>query len=201
MQPQQPQQPQVNYDFIMNPEQQHKHSPLGGGSSMGMRIAVVLGGVLLLVIIVAIAMSLFKGGGVDEKTFVEIAQEQTEIIRLSDNGIDNSVSQTTKNFAVTAKVSMASEQRVLLEGVGLKIPEKQLALKANSKIDAQLTDAKSASNYDATYTSVMKAQLEAYMADLSAAYPKSGPKTKELLSARYDTAELLLTQLTGEVKQ
>jgi hypothetical protein len=161
----------------------------------------VVGGVFLLVILIVIGMSLFGGGGTDKETFVEIAQEQSELVRLSDNGIENAVSQTTKNFAITTKVTMASEQKTMLEELGLNVSEKQLALKANSRTDTQLTDAKSASNYDPVYSGIMKAQLEAYMADLSSAYTKAGPKTKQILSARYDAAELLRTQLTGEVKQ
>lgn len=196
MQPQQP-----NYDFIMNPAQPTRKSPFsfGGGSSLAMRILVVVGGLFVVMIIVAILLSAFaQNSNFDKAAMLSVAQDQTEIVRLATRGGQDSVSQDNKNFSATAKLGIASEQATLLKYLaaqGYAPDPKELTLKQSSATDAQLDSAKSSSTFDTTYVSVMKKSLTTYKNDLSAAYDGSSNSTKAVLKARYDAAEMLLTQL------
>jgi predicted outer membrane protein len=203
MQPQQtPQLPNNNFDFIMNPAQAPHKSPFGGGSSMATRALVVVGGLFLLIIIIAVAVNVFakSGASFDKSAVLSVAQDQTEIIRLSTIGVQNSVSQNNKNFSVTTQLGMATEQQNLLAYLatkGYKPNPKSLLLKQSSKTTTLLESATSSSTFDVAYTGVMQQELQAYKQDLTKAYNSAGDSAKPVLKANYTTADLLLTQLTG----
>lgn len=202
MQPQQTTPPQPNFDFIMNPQQPTKHSPLGGGSSMATRILVVVGGLFVLAIIAAIFMRfLGSGGAFDKAAMLTVIQDQTEIARLATTGQENSVSQENKNFSVTAKLSLQSDQKILLTYLaekGYKPNPKTFVLKQSAATDKTLADAKSSSTFDTAYRDIMEKALTTYRQDLSTAYDGASDSTKEVLQKQYDSAGLLITQLTGK---
>lgn len=198
--PQQPA-PQGQYDFIVNPVAPPKKIKLAPGNSLPMRILIVLGGLFILAIIAAVAVSVLgkSGGAGDKAAILSVAQDQTELIRLSTSGVENSTSQRNKNFSSTTKISITSSQKKLLAFASakkIKIDPKALPAKQSSDIDTQLATAKSASTYDVVYTGVMKQQLTKYQQDLGLAYKSAGTAGKSLLQSEYKSADLLLTQLT-----
>lgn len=198
MQPQQP--TGNNFDFIMNPAPAPRKSPLG--NSMATRALVVVGGLFLLVIIIAVAVNAFTktGASFDKSAMLSVAQDQTEIIRLSTIGAEDSVSQINKNFSITAKLGMATEQQNLLAYLatkGYKPNPKSLLLKQSAKTTTLLDGARSSSTFDVAYSGVMQRSLQAYRQDLTKAYNGAGDSAKPVLTANYKTADLLLTQLTG----
>lgn len=208
MQPQQPYQPPTpngNYDFILNPAQPPKKRLFGGGSSLASRLLLVFGAIFVLVVILGIIIRLLtSSGGLDKPALLSVAQDQTELIRLSNVGVISSVSQTNKNFSITAQLAMASEQQALLTYLGsngYKPNAKVLVLKQSAKTDEQLEIAKSSSTFDTAYTTVMEQYLLTYQRDLKLAYESAGPSGKKVLGANYDSSALLLTQLTGKVAQ
>ncbi len=204
MQPQQPMPPNhpANYDFIMNPAPQPRKTL--GGNSMATRILVVVGGALLLLILLVVVVQLLgKGGGsFNKEAMLSVAQDQTEIIRLADRGEQDAVSQSNKNFAITASLGMKTEQSELLKYLasrGYKPGDKDLLLKQSPQTDQQLDSAVSSSTFDTVYAGIMKEQLTTYKQDLGTAYNSSKSDTaKAALKARYSVADMLLTQLTGE---
>ncbi len=196
--------PQGQYDFIINPNAAPKKAKFIPSSSMPMRILMVLAGLFVLAIVAAVVVSLLgKGGGAANKdAILSVAQDQTEIIRLSTSGVENSVSQTNKNFSATTKLTMTSSQKELLafaSAKNIKINPKQLPAKQSSTIDTQLATAKSASTFDVVYADVMKRELDSYQADLAAAYKTAGTAGKALLLSESKSANLLYTQLTESV--
>lgn len=176
----------------------------GGGSSMATRILVVVGGLFILAIVAAILMQVIGGGGgkFSKDAMLSVAQDQTELVRLGDRGVQDSVSETNKNFAITTSLSMKTEQAALLKYLaenGYKPNEKSLLLKQSTETDTRLDEAKSSSTFDTAYTSVMKQSLETYKQDLSTAYSSAKSDTaKSVLKARYSAADTLLLQLTGQ---
>lgn len=197
--PQQPAPPPNNYDFIMNPGDSPKKTPLGG-SSMATRILVVVGGLFLLIIVAAVFMSFIGGAGksFDNAAMLTVAQDQTELQRLSDLGVQESVEQTNKNFSATTKLGIKSDQSTLLSFLaqnGYTIDPKQLPLKQDAAATTQLENAKSASKFDSTYETVMKRALQAYQTDLRTAYEGSEGEAKQVLNTAYENVTLLLTQL------
>ena len=217
MQPQQPNQPPVqyppqpapgpnghggqnNYDFILNPAAAPKKSPFnfGGGLVPGKLIAI-LGGVFLLVIILAVVVNM-SGGGTDKADMLAVAQDQTELLRLIEVGDTNVKSQALQNFNATAAASTTSDQLAFLEYMGnndLKVNSKDLALGYDSAVDTQLNNALSAGTFETAYKEVMDKELAQYQTDLTAAYKTSGPKGKAVLEAQFNNAKLLRAQLNS----
>lgn len=176
----------------------------GGGSSMVMRILVVVGGIFVLMIIAAILLQVIGGSGskFNKDAMLSVVQDQTEIARLGERGVTDSVSQANKNFAITASLSMKSEQATLLKYLaenGYEPKEKALLLKASATTDTQLDSAKSSSTFDTVYTGIMKQSLQAYKQDLTTAYNSAkSDSAKSVLKQRYTVTDTLLVQLTGQ---
>ncbi len=197
----QPEQPgiQPNYDFITNPQQAPRRLPLGGGSTLS-RVLIVGVGLILLIILFSIVKGLLSGGG-NKAAMLHVVQDQQAIIHLTTAANQQPViALSNKNFAVTGQLAIASEQQQLtsyLAKHSQKISLKQQSLKVSSAVDKQLTGALASSTYDATFQSVMKSQVTDYAAALKLAYQQTpGPVGRKLLTEDYNTAVLLLQQLS-----
>ena len=164
------------------------------------RVLVVVGGLFVLAIVAAIAISFLGNAGAsfNKGAVLSVAQDQTEIARLSTTGAQDGVSDRVKNFSITTQLSMKSEQaefQKYLASAGYKIDAKQLLLKQDAAASTALADAKSSSTFDTAYTALMQKKFQTYQADLKAAYEGASEKAKQQLSARYDAANLLLLLL------
>lgn len=197
--------PKPNYDFIMNPASPPKRSLFGGGNSLKSRIFIIAGGALLLIIVASVGMSILRGGGsVDKSTMLSVIQDQTELKRLSQLGVESGVTQPVKNFSITSQLTMASDQATLLDYLKKQkyVPNpKTFGLKRDAAVTKQLEAAKSSSTFDTAYTDIMKEALSSYQKDLTTAYQSAGPNGKKILNNAYSNVDLLRTQLTGETKK
>ena len=189
MQPQQP-----DYNFIVNPAQKAKKPLLPRGNSTQARIFVVLGGVIALLIIGVVVSSLISSGGKAQKeTLLKAAQQQAELIRVSNIGITKARDPSARNFASTTSLTLQSDQRALL--VHVKASAKELALGKNTKNDIALTEAEQSNNFDAVFTQMLKTQLTTYEKTLKNAYDgASSKKTKATLADEYNHANTLVTK-------
>jgi len=182
----------------MNPSQSPRKAPLKN-SSLPVRILMVLGGLFLLMIIVAMFMRLLgSSGSLNKSTMLPVAQDQTEIMRLADSGVESSVGQTNKNFAITVKLATSSQRAdflAYLKTNNFAPKDKDLGLRHNASADSQLESAKSSSTFDIAYKSVMQTTLANYQKDLNAAYSSADTAGKTVLKKDFDAAQLLLTQL------
>lgn len=194
MQPQQP-----NYDFIMNPSQPSRSS----GSPMAMRFLVIVGIVFVMVVLFGLIFRMVgTNPNFSKSAMLGIAQDQTELIRLTSIGSENSTSQKLKNFSITARMSLTTDQQALLSYLadyGYKPSAKDLPLKQDPSIDTQLNAAVSSSTFDVTYDGIMERALENYMTSLSDAYDSSGESAQKVLKTNYAHAALLRKQLEGEL--
>ena len=195
-------QPQANYDFILNPQQspQQPRFSGGGNQSMAMRVLIVVGGLFALIIAAFIFMSLVSGGG-NKDALLSAAQDQTELLRIAEGAKQNAKLETTKDFTMTLKLTIKSQQAELLAYMSqsnIKVDQKKLILKQSAQTDQRLATAISTNTYDTTYKSVMNDAIKVYQADLSAAYEASGETGKPLLRGHYEATELLLEQLNAD---
>ena len=189
-----------DYDFILNPAAAPKKSLFNFGGSFAMRLIAILGGLFILVAILAVLINTMSSSGFDKPGMLAIAQDQTEILRLIDVGEKEAKSQALKDFNITAALSLESSQATFvtyLSSNNVTLKSKDLALNADSSTDTQLDTAVSGGTFDTTYTGIMDKQLAEYQADLSAAYKKAGAKGKAILQAEYNNAKLLRTQLNS----
>lgn len=190
------------YEFITNPGQPPKRSlnPLPGGTSMPIRIAIVVGGLLVMLIIFLVLKGIFSGGG-NTEALLGVGQDQQQLIHLATNATEQEgLSSANRAFAVTTEVTLTSAQQQLvtyLANNGKKVDAKTLGLKVSAPLDEQLKTAAASSTYNTTFKQTMETQLKSYQQALREAYNQtSGPKGRELLTEQFDGSSLLLRQLT-----
>ncbi len=189
--------PQNNsaYDFFLK-EEKPKRS-LGPTSAKGRVFVVVSGFIILIILAIAIVSSLSKSSTPD---LLKVTQDQNEIVRISTAGALNATSTSTKQFAITTQLSVASAQTdllALLKKNGVVYSVKQLSLTQSAATDQQLATAASASLYDQTFDTIMKSQLQTYSNDIKTVFVTSKSATlRTLLNNDYKGAQLLLTQVS-----
>lgn len=203
MQPNQPtpptQAPAPNpYDFIMNPQEPQKQSLFNFSGKKS--IFILLGGGIFVIIIIFMLFSLlFGGSGANGEKLLEIAQTQTEIIRLTEDARNKARSSTTQNLANTVNMSVTTSKNDLLPIVkknGGKTDAKLLVLKKSSKADAQLAAALQSNQYDSVFITIITAQLQEYQKQLKDMYPVlSKPADKQVIKTAYDGTTLILTNV------
>lgn len=202
-----PPQQQNQYDFIMNGSPKPPRNPLLG-TGLGARIAVIAGLLIIIIIIGAVINSfLTKGDRVQTDRLVEIAQTQTEIIRVSSLAKDKAKDINTLNLAVSTRLSVESSHQevkasLAARGVKGKSLNKKLAASKNPKTDAALDEATKNSRFDETFLTIINKQLTDYQKLLQAAYPGSKTKERSVLTASYENAGRLVKKSeTGTTSQ
>lgn len=198
VQPQPPLGSQPDYNFILSPAQKPKRSLLPSGNSTAQRALIVLGGLFVLVIIIVIFASLFSGGGNINTSLTSLAARQNELARIAGEGTQQAVGQSTKNFAISAQLSLSSDQQQLVTYIktqGHKVGTKELSADQNAKTDNQLATAAAASAFDSTFSTIMQNELNTYIQELKSTYSKATKaNAKALLNQEYQNAQLLLKQ-------
>lgn len=197
-----PAQPPGNpYDFIMSPDSAPRQKPklvpgMGGGNSFAKKLAVLIGGAIVVVIILAVGVTLLTGGKTNSSELVELAETQAELIRVSGEGLQNATGQDAKNAATTINLGLQTQQTQLLNLLGQrgqKIKPKELALKQNPTTDKQLMLAQQTSTYDDAFMQIIHQQLSDYVNTLSQLYTKSTDSTvRKQLQTDYNQAQLML---------
>lgn len=179
------------FDFIMKDQPKAKRSLLPGGSSAKSRILVVVGGLVILTLLFVVVMALLTSSGTNnKKALIGLAQEQTEIIRLSKAARDTSRSTAVQNYAQsTYAVFNTSQAQTLayLRTQKIKISSKQLVLGRSVQDDASLTSAGQAGRYDDEYIKIINQDLLEYQAKAKATYQTAkGQKEKLLLKTLFE---------------
>ena len=185
------------YAFITDPQKPAKKSFLPSGSSKQNRILLVVGGFVVLLFIITLVFVLIANIGTSQKkAWLSLAQQQQELIRVSDLGSTKAQNQDTKNLAITTKLALESSQASidkLAAKNGAVITKKSLALGKNTQTDVTLTAAQQSNQFDQTFRQIIKTQLTDYQAQLKNLYDKTSSKsTKNSLSAANTSAFLLV---------
>lgn len=189
------------YEFILNPQQPSKPKRLGSASNNKFLLTIVLiiGGVFVLMIIVAILLNALAPKKVSKEQLIGLSQTQTELIRVSEQGSTASVQQVTRNLAATIQYSMKTQRKQTLDTLAknnVEVSDKLLALKQNAQTDQQLASAKSTSTYDAAFTEIVETQLKQYAATLQQLTEQGASKTeRDQMSEYYRQTQLLISQI------
>lgn len=195
-----PQAPQPDYNFILNPETPPKKAVIGGNST-AVRLAVVAGGLVVLAIIALVIMKLLSSGsGFDKPSLLSVAQDQTAILQTI-TGSQNLTNADLKNAVATTKLTISTQQSELLGYLSnhkFKPNDKVLALKVSAQTRKQLLDAQASSSLDDTLKTILNDQLSNYQKDLSIAFNKAGPAGKKILKSHYEQNVMLLQQLNQQ---
>ena len=189
---------QNNYDFIFNPPAKKKKGLLPGSNTPKERLlmAAVGGGVLLIILLLVIGM-LFSGKSSTE-ALLDIAQRQTEIIRVSDLGLKKAKTSDARNLAINTKLTVQTSANFTLdrlEKLGEKIKPKTLALKTNTQTDQVLTNAGLNNKFDSTFVETLRSILTEYRQAVKKLYDTTSSQTeKQILAASFEGVTLLINQ-------
>lgn len=181
---------QNQYDFILSPTAPSNRGPNLGGS-MGARIAVVAGGVILLIILIVVAMQFLNSGSkAQTQRLVEIAQTQSEIIRVSAVGEQKGKDLNTRALALNTKFSIESSQLEVKQalkkhGVNDKQLAKTLGALKNKKTDSALDEATRNNRFDETFNALLAKQLGDYQKLLKGASKGANKSEKTVLDNSY----------------
>ena len=191
----QPQTPSQQFDFITQ-----GGKPAKSGSRLPLphlpKLAWIILGIGLGILILVVAVSALSGNkGGNSLNYVAAMARSQEIIRVSTNVGQLATDSPTQNLAATVQSSLASEQAQLTSYLAtqkIKASTAQLAADQNSNTDNQMKTASTNGNLSSVYASYLKAQLAAYETDLQTAYKDAGPKGKSILSAAYNSVQVIL---------
>ncbi len=184
------------YGFILNPEKP-KRPPLFGG---GLKFKLILVAVVaIIVIIVGVIVSNILGSSNDaqKERLIEVAQAQTEIVRVSTTAATKANSSDTKAIAYTNKISVQSavnQTTAQLSKYGVKTDGKLLGQGKNTETDKLLADAASNNRYDETYKKILAEQLDNYQKLLKGAF-ESGGKTEKIILNRAASSNTLVVSM------
>jgi hypothetical protein len=182
----------------MNPQQPQKRGlfSFGPGNKMPRLFLLIGGGAIILILLIMLLSLVFGGGGETGQKLLEIAQTQTELVRLADDAQSKARSSTTLNLANTISLSVASSKNQLtplIKKYGGKADTKLLTAKHNAATDQQLAAATESNQYDETFTAIITKELKDYQTELKTTYTSvTKPADKQVLKTAYNGATLLL---------
>jgi hypothetical protein len=190
----------------MNPEPTKRQSRLlPSGSTPKGRILIVVGGVFILVIAGLIVAGLLGSSGQNStQTLVSVTAHQQELIRISQLAVTTAKNRDTQNLAITAQLSVTSDQHQLLTRLNrsnVKVTKLQLSSRKNSQTDAQFTQASQANQFDSIFKQSLNDELVSYQKAIKAAYDaNSGQSTRALLNTEFKNAGALLGSVPAQSK-
>ena len=183
----QPQKQQPDYGFIFNPDKPQKRSLLPGGGKKRRILIAAAGGLVLLIVFYMIFSLVFSGDGNKELT-LKMAQEHTELVRITEIGEEKARGQSAKNLATTTRLTLMSNQQAIIDIANKqqKVDKKLLAAGQDKDTDSKLEQAEQRSQFDEVFTQQLSEKLEAYREDLNTAFDQSkSSKNKQLYSELY----------------
>ena len=188
--------PSNPYEFILNPNQPKPKKSLGSGKNgFALKLLLIIGGIFVLMIIIAVVINLAVPKSIGKADFISLAQAQNELIRISDSGQSSAVQQVTRNLATTIESTMITQQHTTLKPYG-KVDKKLLALKQNAATDQKFASAKITSTYDTTFAQVAQSELNAYATEVKQLFNQAKTtKDKDMLSDFYRQTQLLIGQV------
>ena len=195
-----PQQPEPNpYDFIYGTPAKKKSLAPGGMKGRIIVVAVIL--VVLIILFVVVMSFLGSAGKARTQKYTELAQRQTEIIRLATIGEQKSTSLETKSLAITTRLSVSSSQSEMSaviekNGVSAKALSKQLTASKNSKSDEALAEAERNNRFDETFTQLITTEINNYKIQLNSAASGATKSDTAVLQKAFSQANTIIPPKT-----
>lgn len=191
-----PQKQDDPYGFITNPEQSAKRKiSFHFGNTPGQRLVIVGVGFLLLIIIFVFLLSVFnRASNAQKDRLISMAQTQTEIARVAELAGRETDDANTRSLAINVQLTLESDlQEIndLLAKRGVKLKQKTLDLGKDEATDKALEEAAANNQFDETFNSILKDQLDKYKTLIKSAYDDGGRLEKQTLQQNYDDVALL----------
>lgn len=184
------------YGFITESPQPGKKGFGAGGSKMQRIIVVGAIAAILLVVGLIFASVLGNAGSGAKADYQSLVEQQAEIIRVSEIGVEKARSSSAKNLAVTTKLSLTSSQSAInsiAKSGGAKTDAKTLALGKDGDTDKALTTAEQTNRFDETFIQKLNQLLSEYQKTLKRLHDQTTKaSSKTTLEEAYKNAGLLM---------
>ena len=192
--------PSNPYDFIMNENAKPKRNLFPKGNSKNQRILIFGIGIALFFLLGIVLYSVLTASSSAGTTdMVNAAQQQQEIARIADIGIEKAKETDTKNTAIITAETIRSDQVALvayLNKNGKKLSVKELSITRNGQTDTSLTEAEQINQFDSTFTSTLAKQVSKYQSTLKDAHDHTSSNAgKKILERMYNNAGSLGAKL------
>ena len=184
--------PAPDFDFILKDQPKAKRK-FGLPKMPKLLLVSLIGAVLVLLVI--IAGSLFRGTGNTEKIY-SLIKDGAAIDRVSALVIGQAKDTDTKNLAVTASAALSSQQQQLsayLTSKKVKIETAKITPLVSADIDDKLKAALLNNTYDQSYLTYLKDSIGAYQQSLNNTYNTAGSELKTILSQAYSSTDVILS--------
>jgi flagellar basal body-associated protein FliL len=195
---------QTPYDFFLQnqPKQKRSFRSLIPSTSSGpIKFLIAAFGVIFLIVMIAVVASLLSKGSGTPSAITQIAQQQSEMIRVSNEALTGASQTITQNLAVNINLSLTTDQNQLLQYLsqhGNKMSSSTLGAGKNSLTDQQLTAATQAGTYDSAYVNIAKSELTSYLQLVKTTFNTTKTSAeRQLLYNDYQAGQILLTQATN----
>jgi hypothetical protein len=191
--------PQNQFDYILNSTPQGRKGGFIGGGNQKQKILLSVIFVLVVLVIIVVGFSVFKSlTKKDYSAYKTAIEQQTEIIRIADQGVAKARTQSVKNYASTIRSVTTSEKAdtaSFLKSSKIKVDEKALAAKKDANTDKQLTTAEQANQYDEKLVAILNGLVAEYQKGLKT-FPTATTKSEKALVAKllYDAKILVNVQ-------
>lgn len=199
----QPEDPLKSYDFILNPEKPAKKSFFtlpGPGSSLVQRLAIIGGGLAVLLVILMLGYSVLFSKPDVSADIASLSATQTEILRIAALANSKAQETSTKTYAASVTSIVSSDKAAILDAAkkaGYTINTKDAPTKKNTETDKKLADAASSNKFDTVFTDTLTAELSSYSQEMSTLYNKVKSKAlKAALNDAYSSSQLLIKEHT-----
>lgn len=194
MQPQQSTGLPEGYDFLQNTPKPKKRI-LPGGNSKKERI-IIFGGGLALLLILFIIVSSVIGSLNKPKTelLLTVVQDQQEIIRVAEMGVKKSKGSASLNYSANLLETVKTDQTATIKLLsGVKLNNKLLGARLNSKTDDKLNSAEQTNKFDEVFLETMHSILTTYQKDLKTAHSQiESKKTRVVLEKAFNNTQFFL---------
>jgi hypothetical protein len=192
------------YNFIMDSGKAAPSGkfPLSNTPKKGRIIIIVAGAIILAIIGSIVAAMLSSGGDKTIKDLTLLSQQQQELVRIAEIGVQKARSTDAQNLALTTKYSISSDQKQTLTYLASqkhKVSAKTLGLRKNTQTDATLNSAAQNNRFDEVFTQTIGNLLLNYKAAVSQTYndATARPNAKKLMNTLYNNINVLSTQTKG----
>lgn len=202
------------YDFILGPPKPTKQHPLGRlpipkilGQSFGLRIAMLVAGAAIIMIIIAVVVSALTGHKLNQTELVDLAAKQTEIIDVAKAGGNSVSASSNQQLAIVVQLTLETDNQKLVQFLGsegipsaiLDATPEHLSADIEAETNHDLQTAEQSNTVDLVFDQLMQSDLQAYASSIKTDYNStSNSSLKRLLGTDYTQAELLLKQVPSQ---
>jgi hypothetical protein len=190
------------YDFIMNPQKPPRRPLFFTRGSMAQKIAFILGGFILLIVLISIASSfLNSASNAQNDKLLNLVRTESEIVRVADTASSKLTDKDLLFKSASTRLSVESTKQqiiAVLEARGKKFKEKDIIFE-NPENDAVLSEGEQNGRYDQTYKQLLETLLADYQKLLEDAYSSAGAREKDIMVSANEQINLILG--TGQASQ